>query len=62
MKEVACDRRYDCAQQLLIIVCPVREGKWVVMCFVFPGGTSPAALSMVDDPDFDLPEPEDALA
>ena len=59
MKEVARDRRYDCAQPLLIIVCPVREGQWVVKCFVFPGGTSPAALRMVDDPEFDEPEADD---
>lgn len=59
MKEVARDRRYDCAQPLLVIVCPVREGQWVVKCFVFPGGTSPAALRMVDDPEFDEPEADD---
>ena len=59
MQEVAHDDRYNCAQPLLIIVCPVQEGQWVVKCFVFPGGTSPQALRMVDDPEFDKPEPED---
>lgn len=59
MKEVARDRRYDCAQPLLIIVCPARKGEYVVKCFVFHSGTSPAVLRMVDDPEFDEPEAND---
>ena len=59
MKEVARDRQYNCAQPLLIIVCPVREGQWVVKCFVFRSGTLPAALQMIDDLDFDEPEADD---
>jgi hypothetical protein len=48
MREVALDSRYDCAQPLLVIVCPVREGQLVVKCFVFPGGASSQALHMIE--------------
>jgi hypothetical protein len=62
MREVARDARYKCAQPLLVIVCPVGAGQWVVKCYVFPGGTAPQPLRMVEDPDFDEPEPGEGAA
>ena len=50
MRAVAGDYHYSCAQPILVIVCPVREGSFVVKCFVFPGGKSSRAVHMVDDP------------
>lgn len=63
MRDVARDGRYNCTQPLLIIVCPVREGKWAVKCFVVPDDTSFQALLMVADPDFGEPKigDEDAI-
>lgn len=55
MREVAFDRRYDCAQPLLIIVYPVRAGQWEINCFIFLAETL-MELSMVDNPDLDSVE------
>ena len=49
MRELARDGQYNCAQPLLIIVCPVRDGQWAVNCFVFTGDASFQALRAVDD-------------
>lgn len=49
MRAVAQDPKYDCAQPLLVIVCPAGEGQWVIKSYVFPSGTSPEELRMVND-------------
>jgi len=49
MRAVARDPRYECAQPLLVIACPVGEGQYVIKSYVFPGGTSPKELHMIDD-------------
>jgi hypothetical protein len=59
MRVVARDGRYDCARPLLIIVSPVGKGRWRVKCFIFPGGTSPEEVRMIDDQTLEEREPVD---
>ncbi|TXD37910.1 hypothetical protein FRC96_08080 [Lujinxingia vulgaris] len=60
MKRMARDRRYQCAQPLLIILYPKPEGKWGVSCSIFSNGKSPADLQIVDDAEFEVTEFSDA--
>ena len=59
MRELARDGRYNCAQPLLIIVCPVQEKQWAVKCFVVPSDTSFEALCLVDNPKCGAPKTDD---
>lgn len=59
MRAVARDDRYDCAEPLLLIVYPVGKGHCLVKCFVFPGGTSPKEIRMINGPEIEEREPGD---
>ncbi len=36
MKDIAVDPSYRCSHPILIILCPTKDGKWLVTCHVFP--------------------------